>query len=168
MATVFKRIVCLANSRKMSGRCIAGKELTADGRPGGWIRPVSDRENEEVSEYERQYEDGSDPRLLDVIKVPVIKARPKNYQQENWLLDSEYYWEWVGRVAPNDLASFTDFTSPLWINGYSSYNGRNDRVPFSYADSLHDSLRLIRVDRLGLFVSAPGAAFVRLQAECAG
>ena len=159
MSTVFKRIVCLANSRKMSGRCIAGKELMADGRPARWIRPVSDRENEEVSEYERQYEDGNDPRVLDVIKVPVLKARPKNYQQENWLLDPEYYWEQVSRVAPNELPRLTDPVSPLWINGYCSSNGRNDRVPFSYANSLHDSLRLIRVDRLELFVSAPGAVF---------
>ena len=30
-----KRIVCLANSRKLSGRCIAGKELLQDGRAGG-------------------------------------------------------------------------------------------------------------------------------------
>ncbi len=51
--TTLKRIVCLANSRKYSGRCIAGKELLADGRPGRWIRPVSARENEEVSEHER-------------------------------------------------------------------------------------------------------------------
>ena len=36
-----KRIVCLANSRKRGGRCVAGKELLADGRAGGWIRPVS-------------------------------------------------------------------------------------------------------------------------------
>ena len=28
MATV-KRIVCLANSRKLSGRCVAGKELSS-------------------------------------------------------------------------------------------------------------------------------------------
>ena len=102
-ATVnIKRIVCLANSRKMSGRCIAGKELLEDGRPDGWVRPVSDRENEEVSEYERQYEDGGDPRVLDVIDVPVLSARPKSYQQENLLLDPGYYWERVRRVAPDD------------------------------------------------------------------
>jgi len=48
MATV-KRLVCLANSRKLSGRCVAGRELSG-GRPIGWVRPVSARENEEVSE----------------------------------------------------------------------------------------------------------------------
>jgi hypothetical protein len=160
MTTVdIKRIVCLANSRKMSGRCIAGKELLSDGRPGGWIRPVSDRENEEVSEYERQYEDGSDPRVLDVIDVPVLDARPKNYQRENWLLNPDYYWEKIRRVAPNELVPFTDLTEPLWIDGHSSNNGQNNRIPLSIANSLGSSLRFIRVDRLEFAVSRPGTDY---------
>lgn len=65
MPTTTKRIVCLANSRKLQGRCIAGRELVG-GKPAAWIRPVSDREHEEVSECERQYQDGSDPRVLDM------------------------------------------------------------------------------------------------------
>ena len=52
-----KRIVCLANSSKLNGRCIAGKEIIEDGRVGDWIRPVSVREKQEVSEWERQYKD---------------------------------------------------------------------------------------------------------------
>lgn len=83
---VKKRIVCLANSRKLSGRCIAGKELV---EPRRWIRPVSVREHEEVSEYERQYEDGSDPRVLDIFDVELLEPRPRTYQQENWLLDPD-------------------------------------------------------------------------------
>lgn len=75
---VVKRIVCLANSRKMQGRCVAGRELHGD-IAGPWIRPISDRPTEEVSEWERQYQDGSDPRVLDVIDVPLIEARPKGY-----------------------------------------------------------------------------------------
>jgi hypothetical protein len=62
MAAV-KRIVCLANSRKLSGRCIAGKEFGGNAA-GTWIRPVGAREHGEVSEYERQYEDGSDPQKI--------------------------------------------------------------------------------------------------------
>ena len=50
-----KQIVCFANSRKLGGRCIAGKEWLADGVLGQWIRPVSDREFEEVSAYEQRY-----------------------------------------------------------------------------------------------------------------
>ena len=84
--SIVKHIVCLANSRKLHGRCIAGKELR-DERSIGWLRPVSAREHEEVSEYECQYLDGSDPQVLDILQVPLLAARPKGYQQENWLLD---------------------------------------------------------------------------------
>ncbi len=47
------QMVCLANSRKLMGRCIAGKQRQAGKAAGRWIRPVSQRENQEVSEYER-------------------------------------------------------------------------------------------------------------------
>ena len=157
MATV-KQIVCLANSRKLNGRCIAGKELS-EGWPIGWIRPVSARDNEEVSEYERQYEDGSDPRKLDIINVPLLEPRPKGYQQENWLLDPYYYWEKVGRFARTDLERLTDPIAPLWINGSSTYNGHNDKIPLSLVGDLNSSLCLVRVNRLMLSVFKPGEAF---------
>ena len=157
MATV-KRIVCLANSRKLNGRCVAGKELSG-GRPVGWIRPVSAREHEEVSEYERQYESGSDPRVLDIMDVPLLDALPKGYQQENWLLDPERYWVKVGRTAWNDMQPLADLIEPLWTNGHSTYNGLNDKIPLSLAGALANSLRLVRVDGLDLSVFKPGEAF---------
>ena len=102
-----KRVVCLANSRKLNGRCVAGREWI-DGQPGRWIRPVSDRENQEVSEYERQYEDGSDPRVLDIVDIPVLEPRPADYQTENWLLDPKYYWVKDGRLSWSDLPSLVE------------------------------------------------------------
>src|SRR5690349_16723407 len=122
--TIVKRIVCLANSRKLSGRCIAGIEL-AGTRRDGWIRPVSDREHQEVSEHERQYDDGSDPKLLDIMDVPLIEARPKEYQRENWRLDPERYWERVGRLAWKDLRGLADPVGRLWIDGNHTSNGFN-------------------------------------------
>ena len=155
---IVKRMVCLANSRKMSGRCVAGKEILPDGRFGGWFRPVSAREDEEVSERERQYADGGDPRLLDVIDVPVLGARPTLHQRENWLLDPERRWEFVRRVRPSALARLADPPAPLWVDGYSSQEGRNDRVHLRAASGLRDSLRLIWTDNIELIVSAPGVS----------
>ena len=157
MATV-KRIVCLANSRKLQGRCIAGREIV-QGKPGAWVRPVSAREHEEVSEYERQYQDGSDPRVLDIMDVPLLDPRPKGYQQENWLLDPDLYWAKIGRATWSDLVRLADPVTALWINGHSTYNGLNDRIPLSLAGALKSSLRLVRVERMTFSVFKPGEAF---------
>ena len=153
-----KRIVCLANSRKLQGRCIAGREWRDTG-PGRWLRPVSARDGQEVSEYERQYEDGSDPRVLDIIDIPVLEPRPKDYQSENWLLDPDCYWEKAGRLSWFDLPALVDPAAPLWIDGHSTYNGQNDKIPLGAIGSVADSLRLIHVDRLQLIVCRPGEAF---------
>lgn len=155
---VVKRIVCLANSRKLNGRCVSGIEVT-EGRRVGWVRPVSAREHEEVSEYERQYQDGSDPRVLDVIDVPLIAPKPKDYQQENWLLDPDAYWQRVQRLMWDDLLPLADPAGPLWLNGDSTYNGMNDRIALALATTLRSSLQLVRVDRLTLSVFKPGEAF---------
>ena len=155
----YKRIVCLANSRKTSGRCIAGKEIFPDGSVGEWIRPVSDRPTEEVSEYERQYEDGSDPRVLDVIGIPLKNALPKGFQQENWLLDPNYYWEKTDSVSWDDLSALADDPATLWINGYSTAKDKNNRIPISMTGSVESSLCLIRLSALELSVFAPGVAF---------
>lgn len=157
MATV-KHIVCLANSRKLNGRCVAGIEIAQDRRLG-WIRPVSAREHQEVSEYERQYQNGADPRLLDIVDVPLLRAQPHEYQQENWLLDPAQYWVKKGAAAWNDLSGLADPLEALWINGHHTYNGRNDTVPLTQARTLQSSLRLIAVSSMTLAVFAPGEAF---------
>lgn len=155
---LLKRILCLANSKKLAGRCIAGRELT-DAGPGHWIRPVSARVTEEVSENERQYEDGSDPRLLDVIDVPLLSAAPHACQAENWLLDPGYYWTRVGRAGWQELQAYVEAPLTLWVNGHSTYHGAFDEIPQAVADSLSGSLYLIRFDQVQLHAFAPSEAF---------
>lgn len=152
---IVKRIVCLANSRKLSGRCIAGKEP----KTGRWVRPVSDREHEEVSERERQYENGRDPRLLDIIDVPLLRAKPNRHQPENWLLHPDYYWVHMRRAEVSDLDQLTDRPSVLWVNGSSTVDGQNDRVAVDHSGLGTESLYLIGLDSLLVHVLAPGAAF---------
>ena len=150
-----KRIVCLANSRKMAGRCVAGKEISGNGLPGNWIRPVSSRENESISEPERCYVNGDDPELLDIIEVPLLSPKPRGYQQENWLLNASRQWRKVGRLPWDELPQLADPEAPLWTNGFHSRGGENDQVPEDIA-GVHDaSLRLVRVHDLTVTVSEP-------------
>jgi len=123
------------------------------------VRPVSDRPSEEVSERERQYEDGSDPQVLDIVDVPLLKPNPKAFQSENWLLDPKTYWAKHGELKWSRLATFADPAGPLWINGRSTYNGINDEMPLEAANKLNSSLKLIHVTSMELKVFAPKQAF---------
>ena len=53
-----KILVCLANSRKHNDRCVAGK-VYESGQILEWIRPISSRQGEELSDLERKYQDRS-------------------------------------------------------------------------------------------------------------
>jgi hypothetical protein len=125
---------------------------------GGWIRPVSDREREEVSAYERQYRDGSDPRVLDVIDVPLIEPRRRLHQRENWLLDPNRYWVKIGEFPRSDVNSLVE-VGDLWLNGHNTYNGLNDYVPVEAVDETSGSLKLIALKDCRLRVYSPGSAF---------
>lgn len=154
--TPTKALVCLANSRKLAGRCVAGMVPDDTGK---WVRPVSARSNREVSFQERQYKDKTDPKVLDIVLVPLLRPQPHDFQSENWLLDPNYYWKKTGRVGWSRLLSLEQYPSSLWTNGTSSYHGDNDRILTDEAITLPDSLKLIRVTELKIQVHTPGSAF---------
>ena len=145
--------MCLANSYKGGGRCIAGKEVLPDGRLGGWIRPVLSAEESGVGN-ERMYENEADPepKVLDIMDVPVIGHQPKDHQQENWLVARRHRWKKVGRLEASGLRPHIDPLQPLWFDGDRSITGNIDRIPSYRAKSLGDSLRLIRITELELEV----------------
>ena len=144
-----KKIVCLANSRKMSGRCIAGKEIVS----GQWIRPVSDRKDGEISEEEQMFSDGSYPQVLDIISIKLLKPLTHKYQQENHLIDNKAYWEKEGSKTWDNLEQIKDEPSELWLNGDSSSKGENDRIPYNEASKLNISLFLIYIQSMEINVN---------------
>ncbi|MGW5050158.1 dual OB domain-containing protein [Actinokineospora sp. NPDC004072] len=131
------RMLCLANSRKHSHRCVAGV-----GEPPSWIRPIGDREGHGVTEEEITTQDGTQPRPLDVVEFGVIRYAPSGPHRENWLLDSSTPWRRVGRCTWQQAAGLIT-RQPLWVNGHQSRGGINDYVPNSHVGHLTDSLRLI-------------------------
>ncbi|MEM5501213.1 hypothetical protein WNY59_06385 [Ahrensia kielensis] len=153
-----KTILCLANSRKTSGRCIAGRELV-NNKLGDWIRPVSARDSGELSELDRRYKNGRHPQVLDIIRIPMLAPNPHQFQAENHLIDDEYYWTLERQVDWAGVQNALDGPAPLWINGDSSYSGINDRVSAKNLEQPQGTLRLIKVSDLRIEVVVEGAEF---------
>ena len=149
-----KTIVCLATSRKLNGRCIAGKELTS----AKWVRPVSGRDTEEISEEEQKYEDGKMPKLLDIVKIPIKMHKPNLFQTENYLIDDKFFWEKVDTFSGN-LDDLLDYPEDLWGIGSSSYQGLNDRFPEKKYNNYSKSLYLIKPQSLKIIVRTEGEEF---------
>ena len=135
------RVVCLASSRKPAREVHRRPGPGRGPWAGGWARPVSARENEDVSEEERQYGDGSDPGVPDIVDVPVLEPQPGDYWAENWLLDPGSYWEKVGTFSWRDLPEPVDPVALLWIDSKSRYRGQNDKISLKPLDSISDSSR---------------------------
>jgi hypothetical protein len=90
-------LICLANSYKWHSRCLAG--LRVDG--GGWVRPVSDHEHGELQYSQYRLPDHTEPHLLDVIRVGLLRHQPLPHQPENWLVDNSA-WTLLERPASAD------------------------------------------------------------------
>ena len=149
-----KQIICLANSRKLKGRCIAGIE-NSDVQEPVWIRPVTPLPTGEIPEIACAYSLGQPIKVLDILKVRLLEPRAKGYQQENWLIDQVKPWTHIGRAVPADLEKATSRQPTLWTNGNSSKGGVNDRMDVAAMGSINNSLQLVKVDQLYLVVKAP-------------
>jgi hypothetical protein len=157
MVPYIKKIVCFANSRKMLGRCVAGKEISGDSQFGSWVRPVSNRPTQEVSVDERRYENGDDPKLLDIISIPMRGHVPHAHQTENHLIDAGQYWVKEGTLGWDDVDDAIEpFSGTLWIDGHHSYNGVNDRVAEAQTLDLGGSLILVECEDLAIGVAPEG------------
>lgn len=87
-------VICLANSRKRGGRCVAG--LRMDG--GGWVRPVSAEPEGVLQAWHYILTSGREAALLDVLKMRLVCPKPAPHHPENWLMDTGQ-WEPVARTA---------------------------------------------------------------------
>lgn len=148
-STFTKTIVCLANSRKTSGRCVAGKEWCS-GSGLDWIRPVTSRPAHELSPSDCCYANGREADIFDIIEVSFARRLPAPYQRENCLVAPQLPWTCRGRISWSDAKTLLDAPPALWSNSSRSMAGLNNRVLVS--EAFGDSLFLIPVDTLTLIV----------------
>lgn len=142
-----KRIVCLANSFKKGGSCVAGRELIGAGF-GRWIRPVGDRPTAEV----RTSESGN-LKLLDIVDVPLLRAEPRHHQTENHVIDASQRWLKVGELPWAALAEMIDRPASLWINSdHTKGPGSYDCMSETEAFTLDTSLVLIKPEKFSIEV----------------
>jgi len=152
--TFYKTIVCLASSRKQSKRCVAGKEIVNNQLTHNWIRPVGRRGTGELSETDVTLTDGRAPKLLDVMTIPLIQPQSHAYQTENYLIDHHKPWVKKPNLPVKLLPHLCDSVDSIWINGYHSSYGKNNRVPVDMATSdIDTSLLFIKPDSLTIRVS---------------
>lgn len=147
-----RTIVCLANSIKHGGRCVAGIELV-NGQVGSWIRPISDRSTHELSISQHQFADGVDLHPLDVMEVSLDAAAPAGFQTENWRIATGSVPRKVGTLRYADLQAVREEPRMLFWNGDSSTRGTNDRVPAEELLRLNRSIVLVEPDDLCVVVS---------------
>ena len=103
------RIVCLANSYKLQGRCIAGIDIDT----GQWIRPIPRRGS---ALYDQRFIDGktgNEPNLLEIVEIPLVGQAPdKGCQPENSYI-GEGIWKRLGRMPLNKVNQYVENTRIL-------------------------------------------------------
>lgn len=128
--------VCLANSRKMSARCVAG--LRTD--TGEWVRPVSAQDHGVLTYLQRHLGDGGDPRHFDLLRVGFAKPLPAQTQPENWLIDGSA-WTLVRRPAPPEASRLLE---RRLYTGEQLFGSCADRIAVTVHATAPESLLLVK------------------------
>lgn len=115
-------VLCLANSNKMRGSCIAGLRL--DGK--GWNRPVAPTPHGEVYPAHYILPDGSCPQIFDRLRISFLEPAALAHQPENWLIAGRP-WELVSRGLTAESAALLE--SHL-IDGPALFGDFSHKIPF--------------------------------------
>ena len=139
---MFTQIVCLANSYKEGGRCIAGIKLDERGlpeKPINWIRPVSLATEGEIPTQLVQ-----DIRPLDIIQFEKTAEAPKMFQTENVLFD-EKSLQITGNFPQDRLDTLCDQRQFL------IFGSKNKSVEQNEAKNLNHSLTMLYTNHFKIY-----------------
>jgi hypothetical protein len=136
------KIVCLANSYKEGGRCIAGimlDEMHCAVNPVKWIRPVCQTTDGEVPTQLVK-----DICPLDILQFEKTADAPKSFQTENVLFD-EKSLQTVGKFPQDKLDDFCDQRQFLLFGNTTKAVEQNE------AKKLNHSLTMLYTNHFKLY-----------------
>ncbi|WAS05799.1 hypothetical protein LQF76_02585 [Gloeomargaritales cyanobacterium VI4D9] len=87
-----RRVICLANSYKHQGRCIAGIAVDS----GEWIRPISELDDGRIPTNDSRIP-SEQINLLDIVDITLTKERGSGYERENRLYTNQN-WNILGKA----------------------------------------------------------------------
>ena len=155
------RFVCLANSIKEGGRCLAGIELNKNNEPiivnnrPKWIRPICKTQHGKVYTHWVTH-----IKLLDIVEIEITGIPPKlTYQSENVFFKDDNL-KIVGRFQRDKLNDLCD-------NHYYVFSNWGKALSTTEIESLDYSLALLKVDHFEivekLYADNPDKRQIRLQ-----
>ena len=155
------RFVCLANSIKEGGRCLAGIQLNNNNEPiieingPKWIRPICKTQHGKVYTHWVSH-----ITLLDIVEIELTGFPPKpSYQSENVFFKDEYL-KVVGRFDKDILDTLCD-------NRYYLFGNWGTSLSVDEAALLDHSLVLINVSKFEVIekndIENPDKKKIRLQ-----
>lgn len=144
------KIICLANSYKHKGRCIAGIDLQS----GRWIRPISDLESGKISE-DNPHINVKNIQLLDIVDIPINSTEKLGHEIENYRYHNDF-WQVMDKAKITDL--FPHCESSLLYPEFERC------IPFNYFEhqSSVRTLQLIEVKSLYCYRNGYGKPKVRI------
>ncbi len=158
-------IICLANSWKHGGRCIAGVRMDT----GEWIRPVSPEPEGILQAWHYTLTDGGEAAVLDVLTIPLSCSQPEPHHPENWLIDSGQ-WE---RGASPALPELREILNQNLSPGPELLENRDGKIAFASLQQkpIAGSLALVRPEVMSCLIEGslpPGRRRVRIVFTLAG
>ncbi|WP_199246120.1 hypothetical protein [[Phormidium] sp. ETS-05] len=139
------QIICLANSIKRGGRCIAG--LKTDG--SGWLRPVSRKDDGTLDLPDYILDNYQEPQLFDIIEIECTHPSPEIHQPENWVI-SQKRWKFVGRPTRQMLRDVVNPEIQRNVLSSELFGNHSDRVDYELMQQnpVQKSLAFIKPTRI--------------------
>jgi hypothetical protein len=151
--------LCLANSSKKGGRCVAG--LRTDGQ--GWLRPVNPPPGGQLNWSQCLLNDRKEIMPLDVVRVSLTKKHEQPYQPENWFISDEPL-QLVRRISPVEAAPILE---PALVSGPDLLGNRSETISKSEleANPPSASLALIEPENLEWVIELHWKGYLRPRAS---